>query len=231
MNPRSHPQGFTRKELLVAIGLILTGISCFALAQEPAKASADVTAAAKKGREIQIMLSAWAQDHDHTFPVEQTFPVARQFSNEAFRELFKARLVDDERFFAIPGDAWHKNSPTGDGKGPDNDIGRMPDLKEALMPGECAFAYVSGLSTASRSVAPLIANAFSESIGVYSDNKSHKGGVFEGKKAIYVTVGGSAKVVDLSSDFRIKEERGGKKVDVFSKDWGTNPDDIKNPEG
>ena len=113
--------------------------------------------------------------------------------------------------------------------GPDCNVGTAPEYAEALAPGECAWAYVSGLSTASRSVAPLIANAFTESIGVYSNSKSHRGGVFEGKKAVYVTVGGSAKMPDLSSDFRIKEERGGKKVDIFTEEGGTNPDNVKNP--
>ena len=223
MNTPSSHIAFTRKELALAVGLLFTGISCFALAQEPAKASADATAAAKNMRAIHTMLTAWAQDND------ATFPTAKQFYNEAYRELFKRRLVDVEDVFAIPGDAWHKSSTSGEG--PDGNYGTAPEFAEAVAQGECAWAYVSGWDLASHSFLPLIANAFSESIGVYSNNKSQKGGVFEGKKAAYVTVGGSDKVADLSSDFRIMEERGGKKIDIFSKEWGTNPDDIKNPEG
>ena len=169
------------------------------------------------------MLTAWAQDND------ATFPTAKQFSNEAYRELFKRRLVDVEDVFAIPGDAWHKSSTSGEG--PDGNYGTAPEFAEAVAQGECAWAYVSGWDLASHSFLPLIANAFSESIGVYSNNKSQKGGVFEGKKAAYVTVGGSAKVADLDDEFKIMAKRGSRTVDVFSNDYGTNPDDIKNPEG
>ena len=223
MNTPSSHTGFTRKELALAIGLIGTGISCFALAQEPAKASADVTAAAKRARNIHTLLYTWAQDNN------QVLPTATQSSNEAFRELFKARIVDDERLFAIPGDAWHNSSTSK--KGPDGNTGTAPEFAEALASGECAWAYVSGWTTASRSDYPLIANAFTESIGVYSNDKSHKGGVFEGKQAIYVTVGGSAFTPDLNDEWRIMAKKGSKTVDVFSNDYGTNPDHVKNPEG
>ena len=50
-------------------------------------------------------------------------------------------------------------------------------------------------------------------------------------EGVWVTVGGSAKVGDLSPDFRILELKDGKATDVFSQEWGTNPDNIKNPEG
>jgi hypothetical protein len=181
--------------------------------------------ASKTGHDIFTMLSAWAGDND------QRFPEATQNSNEAFRELFKKRLVDSEKLFAIAGDAWHKNSPSGDGKGPDNDIGTEPDFQQALTPGECAWAYTTGLETASPSNLPLLANAFSESVGTYSKDKTKKGGVFNGVKNAWVSVTGSAKVGDLSSDFKCMEKKGTKLVDVFGADWGTNPDDVKNPEG
>ena len=90
---------------------------------------------------------------------------------------------------------------------------------------------MSGLNLASRGSLPLFTNAFSESLGVYTDDKSRKGGVFKGIKCAYATVGGSAKVGDLSPDFRILEMKNGKATDVFSQEWGTNPDNIKNPEG
>ena len=139
--------------------------------------------------------------------------------------------MDTEKTFAIPGDAWHKNSVSGDGKGPDNIIGTAPDFAQALQHGECAYAYVSGLSRQSNPELPLLANAFSESLGVYTSDKSRKGGVFQGTKCAWVTVGGSAKVGVLSPDFRILEFKDRKKTDVFSQGWGTNPEDIKNPEG
>ena len=181
--------------------------------------------AATKTRSIYSLLTTWAQDHD------EEFPTARQYSNEAFRELFRAKLIDEggEKLFTIPGDEWHKNSPSGNGA--DGIIGPTPDFPLALQRGECAFYYVSGLGTASPSYLPLMGNGFTESLGVYSNNKSRKGGVFGGRRGAYVTVGGSAKTADSGSGFRIMENRGGKAIDIFSKEWGTNPDDIKNPEG
>ena len=221
MDTFSPHTGFTRKELTLAIGLLCMGISCFALAQEPAKAGADLAAAVKKARAIHTLLTAWAQDND------QAYPAAPQFSNEAFRELFKRRLVDNEDVFAIPGDAWHKNSTSG--TGPDGNYGTAPEFAEALASGECAFAYVSGLDTPSSSRTPLIANAFSHSVGVYSKSTSQKGGVFGGTKSFYVSVGGSAHTVDLSSDCKVMVKYGPRILDVFSNDFGTNPDDVKNP--
>lgn len=87
-----------------------------------------------------------------------------------------------------------------------------------------------GLTQKSDPQLPLLANAFSETVGVYTDDKSRKGGVFGGEECAWVTVGGSAKVSELSADFRLLEFKNDKKTDVFSKAWGTNPGDIKNPE-
>jgi hypothetical protein len=224
-NP-SYRQGFTRKELVVALAvLFLLGTCLGVFVLRAIDKEMRVSNTSLHGRSIHMMLSDWADDHDGEFPT------ARQYSNEAFRELFKARFVNTEQLFAIEGDPWHKNSPSGDGKRPDNHIGNGPDYAQALTRGECAYAYVSGLNRKSDPEQPLFANAFSESLGVYTESKSHKGGVFRGEKCVWVTVGGSARVGDLSSDFRLLEKKNGKTVDVFSKEWGTNPDNIKNPEG
>ncbi|MES2468182.1 MAG: hypothetical protein V4675_12825 [Verrucomicrobiota bacterium] len=163
MDSQSRHQGFTRKELLVTLALVFI-LGCY-FADYMAQSARGVMigkakGAADRGHEIYTLLVTWAEDHDGKFPT------AHQFSNEAFRELYKAGLTDSERLFAIPGDAWHKNSPSGDGKGPDNIIGTAPDFSQALQRGECAYTYVSGLSLASRGSLPLFTNAFSESLGV-----------------------------------------------------------------
>jgi hypothetical protein len=229
MNHRTSSQGFTRKELLVAVAIILLSGCCVVavflhtLRRDARRIKASTTY--KTGHDILTMLSAWAADHNGEFPN------AQQYSNEAFRELFKAHLVDTEKLFAIPGDAWHKNSPSGDGKWPDNDIGTAPHFAQALMPGECAWAYVSGLNVKSDPQLPLLANAFSESIGQYAGDKSRKGGVFAGDFCVWMSMSGSAKVGTLNWDYRLLEVKDGQKTDVFSKAWGTNPDNLKNPEG
>ena len=76
-----------------------------------------------------------------------------------------------------------------------------------------------------------MANACTESLGVYTADKTHKGGVFRGEKCAWVNVAGSGKVRLLSPDFHLREIKDGRKTDIFSKAWGTNPDNLKNPEG
>jgi hypothetical protein len=223
----SLPQGFTRKELLVTLGLVL-GVGFVASSSMGGSGPGPeqgVKAATIQAQEIHTALAAWAKDHN------EAFPHADQSSNEAFRELFKAGLVTQEKTFAIPGDAWHKKSPSGDGKGPDNLIGTAPDFPQALQPGECAFAYVSGLTQKSDPSLPIIANAFTESPGAYTNNPSHKGGVFKGEKCVWVSVSGSATTADLSPGYRLLQNKNGKMIDFFTEEGGTNPDNIKNPFG
>lgn len=218
-------RGFTLIELLVVISIIAMLAAGAFGAYSKIMPGIRAKSVASTGKGIHTMMNAWAQDHD------QAYPTADQSSNEAFRELFKAKLMDDEKPFAIAGDPWHKNSPSGDGKGPDNDFGVAPDFQQALMPGECAWAYVTGHDGSSNSQLPIMANAFSESVGVYSPDKTKKGGVFQGDKGAWVSVSGSAKVTDLSKDYKVMEKKGTRLVDVFGNDWGTNPDNVKNPEG
>jgi len=229
MKLHSTAHGFTRKELLVALTIIFLSVCCIAAvfvhAIRRGSRTGRVGIVASTAKNLHTMLAVWAEGNNGEFPT------AHQFSNEAFRELFKSKLMDDEKPFSIRGDPWHKNSPSGDGTGPDNEISTTPGYAQALMPGECAYAYVSGLALKSDPRLPFVANAFSETLGVYTDDKSHKGGIFEGEKCAWVTVGGSAKVSELSGDFRLLETKDGKKTDVFSKAWGTNPADIKNPAG
>jgi prepilin-type N-terminal cleavage/methylation domain-containing protein len=218
-------RGFTLIELLVVISIIamLAAGAFGAFGKIMPGIRAKTTASTGKG--IWTMLNAWSQDND------QQYPAAEQNSNDAFRELFIKKLVDREQDFAIPNDPWHKNSPDGKGKGPDGAIGTAPDFTQALMPGECAWAYVSGHDGSSNSNLPMLANAFSESPGVYTKDKTKKGGVFSGDKAAWVTAGGSASATDLSSDYKIMQKFGSKDADVFGPDFGTNVDYVKNPAG
>lgn len=225
MKTNQRKRGFTLIELLVVISIIAMLAAGAFGAFNKIMPGVRAKALLSNVKGIHTMLNAWATDND------QVYPSTDQDSNTAFRELFKKKLFDDEKPFAIPNDPWHKNSPSGDGKGPDNDIGVAPDFQNALMPGECAYAYVTNLDGSSNSNLPLVANAFSESVGVYSKDKGKKGAVFVGDKAVWVSVGGSAKVSDLGADSKIMEKKGNKTVDVFSTDWGTNTDDVKNPAG
>ncbi|MES2706452.1 MAG: type II secretion system protein [Verrucomicrobiota bacterium] len=224
MKLKRRNQGFTLIELLVVISIIAMlaagGFASYGKIMPGVRANAT----AKTGKAIYNWLQAYANDND------QRFPETQSASNDAYRQLFVKRYLDDEQGFAISNDPWLNNAPGGNKK-PDNDIGTEPNFEQALMPGECSWAYVNNLDAASQSNLPLMANAFSESPGVYEKNKNKKGGVFSGTKAVWVSVGGSAKVTDLKDDLMIMEKKGGRDVDVFKSEWGTNGEDVKNPAG
>ncbi|RYD25501.1 MAG: hypothetical protein EOP86_27240 [Verrucomicrobiaceae bacterium] len=224
LKTRRRNQGFTRRELLVIIILILLLAGVWLSSHGTIPRGSRANAAAKTGKAIHTWLQAYAIEHNGKFPE------APDFSNTAFRQLFVKQYLDDEQGFAITGDAWLKHAPGGNQK-PDNDIGEEPDFAQALMPGECSWAYVTGLTVHSDPTLPLLGNAFSETIGVYARNRNTKGGVFGGEKGVWVTVGGSARVQPLSRDLTITGEKNGKTVNVYSKDWGTVPENVRNPAG
>ena len=143
--------------------------------------------AMKSAYQIHQALFAYSTGHDGNFPT------AEHTSNEAFRELFKEGLVDDERLFFVKGSAWHGKATAPDGK-----IGNAADgFAEALGPGENHWAYTSGLS-ADRSDAtlPLIMDGFTDVIGTWCDDPKARGGIRSGRFQVTVGVGGNARVND-----------------------------------
>lgn len=74
-------------------------------------------------------------------------------------------------------------------------------------------------------------NAFSDTIGVYFKDKKKRGGIFAGEKAVWVSIGGSAKVFELGPDLKVNEKKDGRIINIYSADWGTVPANVKNPAG
>ena len=144
-------------------------------------------AAMKSTYQIHQTLFAYSTMHDGNFPT------AEHTSNEAFRELFKAGLVDDERLFFVKGSAWHGETTAPDGK-----IGDAADgFAAALGPGENHWAYTSGLNAeTSDSTLPLIMDGFTDVVGTWCDDPKARGGIRSGKYQIIIRVGGNAKVND-----------------------------------
>lgn len=176
------------------LGLVL--LASVSLPHFGSKMTGRITAAAIHASTIHKALMLYAADH------EGRFPEASTSSNQAFRQLFREYL-NDEKYFYIPGSAWHSAAPENK---PDNIIGFHPPYDKALQPGENHWAYVSGLGDKSHGDIPLIADGFvEESPGTYTDDPSKKGGVWKGSKAIVVFVSGSAKALPLSakSGFRV----------------------------
>lgn len=212
-------------ELLVVISIVailaVSAYSAFGTLIPRFKAGA----AADQARKIQVQLVAYAVD------TSGDFPVSTNASNEAYRELFKARLMDSEKPFCIQSDPYI----TKPNKVPDGDLGSAPEYSQALEVGECSFGYVSGLSQSSRSDLPLIFNGFAEgSIGKWTTFQDKKGGVFQGRYGVVVNVGGAGEAMKLSSpDFQAKVKRGSRDVDMFGSEYfgeSASTDGIMNPQ-
>ncbi len=118
--------------LLFAVGLI---IPQFGAVQD----SARLMQACNNCRAILLTLKCYADDHGGRYPEGKT-------ANDAFRDLFKADLMDDERAFTA------LNSPYQ----PDNNIGEAPNYSETLEPGENHWAMTRGLTSRSDKDAPLV---------------------------------------------------------------------------
>jgi hypothetical protein len=123
--------------LIFIVGLVLAGL--FVPAINCPGEQARMMQASSNARQIIITLKNYAGDHNGRYPEGKT-------SNEVFRELFKAGLLEDERAFT----AWL--SPYE----PDNNIGEAPNYEEALKPGENHWAMTRGLNDSSLGEAPLI---------------------------------------------------------------------------
>ena len=177
---------------VVIVGIILAGVAGLlhmGVWYWHARAMAEIEGknAMRAAYQIQQALFGYSTMHDGDFPT------AEHTSNEAFRELFKVGLLDDERLFFVKGSAWH-----GEATAPDRKIGDAADgFAEALGPGENHYAYTSGLSAeTSDSALPLVMDGFTDVIGTWCDDPKARGGVWRGKYQIIVRVGGNAKVND-----------------------------------
>jgi len=108
-------------------------------------------------------------------------------SNTALAQLFPDYL-QNEQIFCTPGSQF--TLVTADNK-IDNPQQATP--VETLKAGENTWAYVTGLTQTSNALFPLLADGFLDSgAHTYSSDKSKKGGVWEGKKAIILRVDCSA---------------------------------------
>lgn len=157
------------------------------------------------GYQLHQMLTIYAAHHDGVFPVSSTT------SNDAFRELFRAGLIDDERLFYMEGCAWCG------GKKPDGVIGTIENgFAEAVGKNENHWAYTSGLNLkTSPANTPLVMSGFTETPGIWCGNTSKKGGVWAGEYATIVRVSGRMKVWRLDSNYRAVETINGKQRDTM----------------
>lgn len=171
--------------LVVLVGVLLWTPFANFLSYSRAKSSM------KQSYQIGLCLQRYAYDHDGEFPTS----VAT--SNDAFRDLFRVGIVEDERLFYLGSCAWHA------GKKPDGNIGSAENgFAEALSKNENHWAYTSGLNQkTSPEKTPIVMSGFTETPGIWCGDTNKKGGVWAGKYAIILDVSGRARVVDLDKEY------------------------------
>lgn len=143
-----HPDGY--KYLARFITIAMTGLlGILAVAAWNAFESLQKDDAdASNCMRIILALKQYAHDHQGQYPdsvvisSSGTLPVT---SNDAFRELVKARIVTDERIFGNWG-----------GIKPDGLLGEQPHFAMALSPNENHWAMTSGLTDSSAGNTPLV---------------------------------------------------------------------------
>lgn len=139
-----EPEDHSNKEwgwlqwLVVGILLIVAAIMVIPMSNGVAK-KAPMMQSANNARQVLISLKSYAGDNNGKYPEGPT-------SNDAFRELFIAGLIDDERAFTA------YNSPYE----PDNDIGVAPHFDEAVCRNENHWAMTKGLTDSSPGDVPLV---------------------------------------------------------------------------
>ena len=192
--------GFTLVELVVVlvlvaifVGLILPGSGSHV------QVRGRQTAALSNVKQIILACKIYATDHNGEYPTYALNPqtlnpsvAAGRLSpkggaNGAFAELFPDYLTN-ETIFCEQGSAF---TPTNADNLIDNPIQATP--VQTLKQGENTFAYCTGLTDTSNSIFPLVADGFAN-VGswTYVTSKTQKGGVWEGKKAVYGLCDGSA---------------------------------------
>ena len=134
----------------LVLGLVGTALLVALLvpAYEAVQVRARLLQSATHARQIMMAMKSYASDNGGLYP-DADPRVNPANSNQAFRELFKRRYLQDESIFA---------TPSGEGD-PDHDIGTPPDFAEALQRGENGWAMSKGMSAAAPGGAPLVFEA------------------------------------------------------------------------
>ena len=191
MKIKKH-SAFTLIELLVVISIIaiLAGLALpvFANAQKKGKLANSLSNA----KQVGLALKMYATDHEGNFPTykdaaEATNKIAT--SNDALEALMP-KYTKSKTIFINTLSAWCKNT-TGAAQTSENQY--------KVLQGESDWAYVRGLNDISDSRWPILATAFVDAQGTYTNQTSKKGGVWEGSDAIVVNVDTSARMVSEGS--------------------------------
>lgn len=204
---------FTLIELLVVITIIgiLAGIALpvFGQVQERGQQTKSLASA----KQIGLSLKLYATDNEGQFPTApgdpsgQTTPTGTATkSNEAFRNLFPTYCTAEKLFYTPKSAFCAKTAPDE----------RYDTKTNCLAAGENNYSYVVNLTDTSNAGFPLLFDG--TDAGKYSLDRTAKGGVWGGKKAIVIHVDDSGEVatVDQKEMAPTHTNSGGTKESIFS---------------
>jgi type II secretory pathway pseudopilin PulG len=142
-----------------------------------------MTEQVEHGRKLYAAMSGYAKDHDGHFPTygkPEDLTTLLDTSNEAFNTLIPRYLPDKEPCFNKRS-AWCKEE--------------LDRTNPAVLRSESDWCYVRGLRATSPAIWPLLGNAFGPGSTTYHEKEKIPGGVWGGRNAVVVWVGGNAEVV------------------------------------
>jgi prepilin-type N-terminal cleavage/methylation domain-containing protein len=196
---KNKNNAFTLIELLVVIAIIAIlasiALPAFSSVQERAKQTKDLS----NGKQIALSLKQFALDNNGVFPANGpaatyatgTALTSTSKSNDAFWWLFPTYTTSED-IFVIGGSVW---SPIADNK---LDAVGATSRVDTLKNTECGYAYTLGLNDTSNPQFPLVEDAFVSGAAKpwpYSNDRTVKGGVWGGLRAVVIFVDGSGKVM------------------------------------
>ncbi|MDP4722327.1 MAG: hypothetical protein NWS48_13985 [Akkermansiaceae bacterium] len=204
----------------IAIGILVCVLMYFGSSPPRAAWKADANTAVSNARSVGLALFSFQNEYG-AFPSDETrADVEEEFgtsidlsgpsSNALLRQLFAAEIIDSEEiFFAkIKG---HKK-PDG-----------LITPGNILEPGECNFAYISGLSTSGASSTPLLITPIIP--GTKKFDRKPFGGC-----AVVLRIDQSVQLLSIHKDGYAYDKSG---IDILSPDhpaWNGTAPDIRYPE-
>ena len=187
-------KGFTLVELLVVIAIIaaLAALSTPVVLKQQKKASA--TEAINNAKQVYLLMFEHDQDTG-------AYPATGTSSNLNFQKLITEGYTSSEDIFYAK-TAWTIK--------PDGDV----STGNACVTKECGFLYVEGLSTTSKSVAPIIATPQISSGAAPSTNTFDKDAF--GGTAVVLRNDGGVRSYRINATNQITDKSSGTEEDLFT---------------